>query len=951
MKQSIFIITKMLLLSIILSTFNFTTIYAQDVTDICKDGDCSPDVFNIKLDYPLAFDASANNNQRTEDFKKAYAEMKKLEAGYMLTPGWKTKYDGSQLGGKSCLRHYHINSLLAQEYEQNPDFKKFIENNESDVQAFREKGFDESGKEANLLHRMKKGCPEEVKKHDKQDNNTTEDASKIYMTLGRALGYFDKDGNLLKPIPTKKTNTPAANNTGQKKSKKEQVADLQNQLNQLPLGQPMKDKVNNLSNSVTNALPKVNALKNLLGGLTPRLSSLLPKSNGILSKLGGLNNLLSGLKGFSPNIPNPNLLSKIGNLFNKGQDLAKRAKDVVDKSNKLKNKFDNIVKDVNKVKDDIGKSNTNINKLKDALDNLQKEKANVATRFENRPKKYIEEIRALVNDLDKKSKDLVKQVSDEDKIKDKLLEKLAKLTTEKDDVVDQLKKLEDLADTIMKEYDDLKKDTDATNLEVEAIKAKEKVLNALKDKINELKPEQELKDKLDLCDEDVQKLLNKITPLKNLQTKLKDKSDKVKGFSNKIMARLDKAKAWQNKLKIGKNGIPVVAKTLNKIDGLLAKGTAISGVVQGLTGKQTAIGAKLTDIDNKINSVQNKYTSLLNNQDALKKELVKLIEEKTGIKAKLNNATDRIEPVENLVNDFISRYNAFDAKLDCPDQSEIEQELKEIEEDQEEVDAEIDDVEEDFQEIEIEQDLIEEETKKVEEEIEENTKRVEELKAEEAKIQEEFGQEMTLETVPIKEWTESFEVKRPYWEATFHPDDEVVEGYKGRYFEVKLKDADKDMKLLFKPGKYYMDKKDFRDKYGSTIGAFVTEALSSMKNEDKYKVKLFVQGSADITGSSTFRGNMDSKYLYNNISVLPLDDDKDGFSGYPKTLTVPERSFRNSDLPNLRGQYLIEMISIYSKKLKPVLLEGTVTDKVNADDRNAVIYLFIPDEFAETYGD
>jgi hypothetical protein len=39
-----------------------------------------------------------------------------------------------------------------------------------------------------------------------------------------------------------------------------------------------------------------------------------------------------------------------------------------------------------------------------------------------------------------------------------------------------------------------------------------------------------------------------------------------------------------------------------------------------------------------------------------------------------------------------------------------------------------------------------------------------------------------------------------------------------------------------------------------------------------------------------------------------------------------------------------EMISVYSKKLQPVLLEGSVKKKVDKEDRNAVIYLFLPED-------
>ncbi|MEM6770739.1 MAG: hypothetical protein AAF597_09170 [Bacteroidota bacterium] len=37
------------------------------------------------------------------------------------------------------------------------------------------------------------------------------------------------------------------------------------------------------------------------------------------------------------------------------------------------------------------------------------------------------------------------------------------------------------------------------------------------------------------------------------------------------------------------------------------------------------------------------------------------------------------------------------------------------------------------------------------------------------------------------------------------------------------------------------------------------------------------------------------------------------------------------------------MITIYSKKLDPILLEGSVKKQVDKLDRNAVIYLFLPE--------
>ena len=177
-----------------------------------------------------------------------------------------------------------------------------------------------------------------------------------------------------------------------------------------------------------------------------------------------------------------------------------------------------------------------------------------------------------------------------------------------------------------------------------------------------------------------------------------------------------------------------------------------------------------------------------------------------------------------------------------------------------------------------------------------------------------------------------------------------MEGQKGRYFEVKLKDANKNVKLLFKAGEYYMSKTDFRKRYGSTIGSFVTEALHAMKKSDQQKVKLFIQGSADIVGQNTFSGNLDDQYFFEDISVLPQKGEE-RFANAPIEKEIPDKNFRNQHLPDLRGQYLSEMIRVYSKKFDPIVLEGAVKDFKDEEERNAIIYLFIPEELVEAYGD
>ena len=171
----------------------------------------------------------------------------------------------------------------------------------------------------------------------------------------------------------------------------------------------------------------------------------------------------------------------------------------------------------------------------------------------------------------------------------------------------------------------------------------------------------------------------------------------------------------------------------------------------------------------------------------------------------------------------------------------------------------------------------------------------------------------------------------------------MVAGYKGRYFEVNLKDASKNATILFPIGKYFMNKKTFRKQYGATIGSFVVEALFHLKKDDQQRVKLFIQGSADGVGSSTFRGDLNADYYYESVNVLPSTGGE-RFESEAVERSVPASNFKNSDLPNLRAQFLKELISVYTDKFDPILLEGIVVDAENEKERNAIIYLFIPED-------
>ncbi len=482
----------------------------------------------------------------------------------------------------------------------------------------------------------------------------------------------------------------------------------------------------------------------------------------------------------------------------------------------------------------------------------------------------------------------------------------------------------------------MEEETEQGSEEVEKIKkeeaeqaAKDKAIDALKDKMKDIVSDAEWTKEIALCEENMGILLSKITPVKEVQNKLRKKLESLSSLPAKLLAKLKKLTARQEKLKSGKKGIPLIGKVLSKVKDLITKSKAATEVVEIITGKEIKLQDKIEGFGQRIEKIENTYTSKVKKMEQLKTELSDLVAEKLGLEKVLDKPIGEVKQVEEKVNDFLKRYTLFGTKKECESTEEVEKEIEELEEEQVQTEPELEEVEKELEEANEEEERLQTRTKVVEQEIDEYTEeelerkeKKEELKQEEEAIQREFGQKIELKPVPAKEWAESFEVKRPYWDAVFHPDEEVVAGYKGRYFEILLKDAQKKIKLLFEAGEYYMDKGKFRDQYGSIIGAFVTEALHFMKQVDQSKVHLFVQGSADIVGKNTFKGDLDRRFFYEQISVLPRNFYGDGYAGTPTVKNIPPQNFRNTHLPDLRGNFLKEMISVYSKKLKPIQLEG-----------------------------
>ena len=933
---------KGLLAAILFLTLATTTLQAQ--TDpVCEDGECPAAVLSIRLDAPLQGPITP---ERTEQFKTAYLRVKEIKNGLRQDPDWESDYIANEFGGKSCVRLNQLESHLAYEYERNPEFQQFIGKNEPLIQTFTENGFEGSRRALNLTTRMKGACSQELKSLERTQGPALEDLPVVYMKLGKVLGYFDEQGNMIKALKDLSADKPDEKEVDYDKlNKRKKVDYLKNKVAGLPIGPEQGNQISGLTDGLKAARPGLDQLNKSLKGLEPRFSALLPKPPGLSNKLETNKKELTDLKAFKPKNPKQDLSAKIESLLDKKQTLGDKTERLDTKADKLKNRYDKITGEFRELKKEVDQRIATAEKMQSELDDLEKKKADLVAKLDDKPKKILDELAPQVTETDKAAEDLSKKIESEQREKDKILGKLDQLIKEEAEVADELGQLEQEAEQLTRDQAQLEEDIKKLRWEAEEIKKQEAKADGLKKELAGLKSEDALEERISMCEEGLVSEREKSKGIADSRKKYEEETAALSKIPTQIVGKVADLKLFLNNLKLGYEGVPVTEKSLARIEQLIEKSGIIASNAEILTGKQTRLQQQIGDFHQNLEKAEASYAGMAAYLSEMRATLKALSAEKFGLQGKLDRGIDDLEQTDALVNDFMDRYNAFQDDTKC-DREEL---VDKLQKEQAEIEQELKKLEKEMNETSVFAENLEKETAAADQEIRENTLLTKQLKQEEEVLKKEFGEKVALQAVPMEDWKESTQVERPYWEATAQADGELVRGFKGKYFEISLKDAEKNAKVLFAPGRYSLDKKVFRDNYGATLGSFVNEALLYLKQGDEGQVKLFIQGSADIAGQNTFQGRLDPDYPFEEITILPLDPDKQHFLSEPQTLTIPAKNFRNDDLPNLRAQYLKEIISAYTGKLAPMVLEGIVKDFEDKGERNAAIYLFFPEEMLERY--
>jgi hypothetical protein len=174
------------------------------------------------------------------------------------------------------------------------------------------------------------------------------------------------------------------------------------------------------------------------------------------------------------------------------------------------------------------------------------------------------------------------------------------------------------------------------------------------------------------------------------------------------------------------------------------------------------------------------------------------------------------------------------------------------------------------------------------------------------------------------------------YEVKPYPSDEVVTGLVGDYYYIDLKDAQSQRSILFRPEEYVKD--EFQEDFQTAMESFRSDVLRHI-SENGVSFRIFVRGSADISGNT-------SPYLAElveggskTIEYYPALAGYDSkFIPHPTSEVVPKK-YANRHLPNLRAAYI--QSSLMAMDLQAVVLQGVVTKKTAAIDRNAKMLLFV----------
>lgn len=179
-------------------------------------------------------------------------------------------------------------------------------------------------------------------------------------------------------------------------------------------------------------------------------------------------------------------------------------------------------------------------------------------------------------------------------------------------------------------------------------------------------------------------------------------------------------------------------------------------------------------------------------------------------------------------------------------------------------------------------------------------------------------------------------VRTPYYEVMPFLENELVSGKNGKYYIIDIKKAHKKNRIRFDAGQYTISA--FESEYTNSISNFITDIISNIAGKVEYDI--FIKGSADIAGNTTFSNHLNPNYEYKAVHYYPQDyTNSDKFIPIIESQKIPN-IYKNKHLPNLRAKFISEKLKD-AYDMDSIILDGNVSLKVDKRDRNVLLLLFV----------
>jgi hypothetical protein len=172
----------------------------------------------------------------------------------------------------------------------------------------------------------------------------------------------------------------------------------------------------------------------------------------------------------------------------------------------------------------------------------------------------------------------------------------------------------------------------------------------------------------------------------------------------------------------------------------------------------------------------------------------------------------------------------------------------------------------------------------------------------------------------------------PSYDVEVYPDRELIGGRPGRYYVVDLKEAVSGVRYYFEGGRYTISRSSAE--FRTSLNTFIADVLGKMEGNVRYD--LFVRGSAD---RKPYQGRFEPGFEYRQVRFLrSAGGDRYRNDTGERTL---DSVVRNEDLPDLRATFIRNLVAESYPVKPPIVLEGSVTPKLDNRDRNVELILFV----------